>query len=319
MLAQPWVLAPPLAGLTAREVRDEVGRHVRLPERIERVISLAPNLTEIVFALGAGDRLVADTDYCDYPAAARSKPQVGSVLNPSVERIVSLKPDLVLATVAGNRAETVTTLEKLGVPVYATNPRTVEGILTSILHIGDLLGEEQAALRLTSDVRQRLDILEQRLRANLARPSRSLAAAAGFRRSRPRVLFVVWEEPLISAGRNNFLTDAIALAGGESITASFSADWPRLSLEAAVHEQPDFLVFAYHGTSVEKSAELSAWLARLKDKPGWREFRAVRQGKVILVSDTINRPAPRFFDAIEELARALHPFMVSIHGKPEAF
>ncbi len=309
--------------LSARQVTDEAGRNVRLPGRVERVVSLAPNLTEIVYALGAENRLVGVTDYCDFPEAARSKPRVGSVLSPSVEQIVALKPDLVLATVAGNRAETVTALEKLGVPVYATHPRTVEGILTSILHIGDVLGESQAALRLTSDLRHRLDAWERRLGVNLPRSSLApIHRGEGFGRGRPQVLFVVWEDPLISAGRNSFLTDAIARAGGESITASFPAEWPRLSLEAAVHDQPDFLIFAHHGTAAEKTAELSARLAELKHKPGWREFRAVREGRVILVSDTINRPAPRLFDAIEELARALHPFTVRprrTRGEPEVF
>ena len=288
--AGPELLAGPVA-LAARQVTDEAGRSVRLPERIERVISLAPNLTEIIYALGAENRLVGVTDYCDFPEAARAKPRVGSVLSPSAEQIVALKPDLVLATVAGNRAESVATLERLGVPVYATNPRSVDDVLASILHVGDVLGEEQAALRLASDLRHRLDALGWRL-ADV---------------SLPRVLFVVWEEPLISAGRESFLTDAIARAGGQSITATFSAAWPRLSLEAALEEQPDFLIFAYHGSPAEKAAERSLRQAQLKHKPGWREFRAVRQGKVIVVSDTINRPSPRLFDAMEELARTLHP------------
>ncbi len=321
--ARPEVLAGTVAegdGLSARyssarQVTDEAGRNVRLPEHIERIISLAPNLTEIIYALGAENRLVGVTDYCDFPEAARSKPRVGSVLSPSVEQIVALKPDLVLATVAGNRAESVATLEKLGIPVYATNPRTVDEILTSILHLGDVLGENQAALRLASDLRHRLDALGQRLaRQNPLGDTNhfGLGGLAGAslpqsNRGLPHVLFVVWEEPLISAGRESFLTDAIARAGGQSITASFTAAWPRISLEAALQEQPDFLIFAYHGAPAEKAAELSARLAEWKRKPGWREFRAVRQGKVILVSDTINRPSPRLFDAIEELARALHP------------
>lgn len=304
----------------ARQVTDETGRSLRLPDRIERIISLAPNLTEIIYALGAEDRLVGVTDYCDFPEAARTKPRVGSVLNPSIEQIVALKPDLVLATAAGNRVETVATLETLGISVYATNPRTVEGILASIVHVGELLGENEAASRVVAGLRDRLHALSVRLNIRAERESAS-SQPEGERAAlnMPRVLFVVWEDPLISAGGETFVSDAIARAGGRSITANFSADWPRISLESALKEQPDFLVFAYHGAPAEKAAQLSIRLPELKRKPGWREFRAVREGKVILVSDTINRPSPRLFDALEELARALHPLTASVQAEPEVF
>ncbi len=121
-----------------RMVVDQTGRRVEVPARIERIISLAPNLTEIVYALGLQDRLVGVTTLCDYPPAAREKPKVGDVLNPSLEKIVQLQPDVVLGTTAGNRRATVDALERLDVPLYGVDARSVEGIFDSIRHLAEL-------------------------------------------------------------------------------------------------------------------------------------------------------------------------------------
>jgi iron complex transport system substrate-binding protein len=268
-----------------RELTDEVGRKIKIPQDADRVVSLAPNLTEIVFALGAGNRLAGDTDYCDYPAEAVQKPHVGGPVNPNMEVIVSLLPDLVLATKSINRRETVNALDHIGLPVYVTDPHSVEGMIASVEHLGSALGAEKSAAMLAEDLRGRLTDLDHRL------------AGAGPR----RVLFVVWTDPLISVGRDTFIEDALRRAGGRSVVNT-KAEWPHVSMEEILRLQPDVLVFASaHVGSTQRDIEA------LRTRPGWRNLEAMQHNNIVVVSDAINRPAPRMVDAIEYLARALHP------------
>ncbi len=279
--------SPPSAPSPSKiEVTDEVGRRVSVPVPVRRIVSLAPNLTETVYALGAQDRLVGVTDFCDYPPEARRKASVGGAVNPSIEQIVALKPDLVLAqAITMNRRETVDALERLGIAVYSANSRSVDGILDSTRHIADLIGAGESAAVLLKRLRARLDELNLRL--------------AG--RPRRRVLFVVWSDPLVSIGRQTFIADALRLAGAESIIET-EQDWPRLSLEEVVRLQPEFLVFASsHSESVRTTIE------DLGERPGWRGLDAIRHRRIAAISDAINRPAPRLVDALEDLARQLHP------------
>ena len=267
----------------SRLFTDETGRRVEIPADVRRVVSLAPNLTEIVFALGKGDRLAGDTDFCDYPSEAAQKPRVGGPVNPNIEQIVALKPDLILAT-SINRRETVDALDRLGLPVYVTDPHSVDEMITSVEHIGNALHSEKIAEALGKDLRERLSDLDRRLADVAPR----------------RVLFVVWTDPLISIGRGTFISDALRRAGAQSVVET-ATEWPRISLERVVRLQPEFLVFASaHAGDTQHDIDA------LRSRPGWRDLDAMRQGNVIVISDAINRPAPRMVDAIEQLARALH-------------
>lgn len=264
-------------------VTDEFGRTIQVPQPVLRMVSLAPSMTETIFALGAGDRLVGDTDACDYPAAAKTTAKVGSVEAPSIETIVALRPDLVLAT-SLNRQETVEALDRLGVPVYVADPHTVQDVVQSTARLANLIGAGDAGQALVGNLRARLDALRRRLSG--VPPS--------------RVLFVVWTEPLISIGRHTFITDALAWADAQSVVDT-ERDWPQVSLEEMVRLQPAYLVFAgSHGDAGAPS------LADLQARPGWRDLEAVRAGRVVVVSDALARPCPRLLDAIEELARDLH-------------
>jgi cobalamin transport system substrate-binding protein len=264
---------------------DEVGRRVQIPQEAERVVSLAPNLTEIVFALGDGNHLAGDTDYCDYPPEAAQKPHVGGPVNPNLEEIVALMPDLVLATKSINRRETVNALDRIGLPVYVTDPHSIEEMIASVEHLGSALGAEKSAASLAEDLRGRLSDLDRRLSGAAPR----------------RVLFVVWTDPLISVGRGTFIADALRRAGGRSVVDT-KAEWPHISLEEVVRLQPEVLVFASaHAGDTQRDVNA------LRTRPGWKNLAAMQRGNVVVVSDAINRPAPRIVDAIEYLARALHP------------
>jgi iron complex transport system substrate-binding protein len=273
------------AAPAARELTDEIGRKVRVPQEVKRIVSLAPNLTEIVFALGRGAWLAGDTDYCDYPPEAEQKSHVGGPVNPNLEQVAALKPDLVLASKSINRRETVEALDRIGVPVYVTDPHSIEGMIASVEHIGAAIGAEKSASQLAQDLRDRLSDLGKRVGNATPRP----------------VLFIVWTDPLISIGRDTFIADALRRAGGRSVVET-SGEWPHISLEEIVHLQPDVLVFASaHGAETHREID------ELRSRPGWKDLTAMQRDSVVVISDAINRPAPRMIDAIERLARALHP------------
>jgi iron complex transport system substrate-binding protein len=266
-----------------REVVDDTGRTVRLPQPVERIVSLAPNLTETVYALGLQDHLVGDTEYCDYPPEAQNKAKVGGTINPSIEEVAALRPDVVLMT-SINRFETERALDGLNIPVYATDPHNVQEILSSTIKLADVLGAPQNGVTLAGEMQQRLSDLQQRVGELAPR----------------RVLFVVWTEPLISVGKNTFIADALRKAGAVSIVET-TQDWPKVSLEEVVKQQPEFLIFTTQND--EKAPDLPA----LSALPGWRSLEAVRNHRFVVVSDAVNRPAPRIVSAIEDMAKQLHP------------
>ncbi|HXM99370.1 MAG TPA: cobalamin-binding protein [Candidatus Dormibacteraeota bacterium] len=277
----------------SREFVDETGRTVRVPQAINRIVSLAPSLTETLYALGLQDRLVGDTDYCDYPPDAQKKTKVGGGINPSIETIASLHPDLVLVTKNFNRLETVETLKGLGIPSYATEPHNVRDIISSTEKIAELMGAPEAGKSVAEDMQKRLSLLQEKLEGTSPR----------------RILFVVWSDPLISIGKDTFIADALRLAGAVSIVDS-AQSWPQMNLEEMVKMQPDYLVFASsHSESVARDFDV---LAR---RPGWRLLDAVRNRRFAVISDAVNRPAPRIVSAIEELARQLHPELFQEHQK----
>jgi iron complex transport system substrate-binding protein len=273
------------ASQTFREVVDETGRTVRIPQPVTRIVSLAPSLTETVYALGLQDRLVGDTDYCDYPPEAQKKQKVGGAINPSLEEIAHLHPDVVLVTRHLNTLDTVHSLDALGIPSYATDPRNVDEIVASAKRLGDVLGAPEVGAALAEDLEHRLSVLRQKIGALPPR----------------RVLFVVWTDPLISIGKDTFIADALRRSGAVSIIDS-KQDWPQVNLEEVAHLQPEVLVFAdSHSETTAKHLDV------LATRPAWRILNAVRDRNFAVISEAVNRPAPRIVTAIEELAEKLHP------------
>jgi len=278
-----FLLALP-AVASARMVTDQTGRRVDIPDHPQRLISLAPSITETLYALGLGDRLVGDTEYCDYPPEARLKPHVGALLNPSLEKIVALKPDLVLGIAEANRRETAEQLERLSIPLYGLTAHSVDETLHSIEDLGQVLGAGAQAGALVESLRQRVDAVKRRAADQPA----------------PKVLFVVWYRPLITAGPHTFIEDVIRVAGGTSIADDLAGEWPLMSLEDALHRDPDVILFA-------KTESFAPSFDDLENLPGWKDFRAVEKRRLYFLSDTIVRPGPRLIDALEEVAKILHP------------
>jgi iron complex transport system substrate-binding protein len=266
------------------EVRDMTGRPVSVPARPARVVSLAPSLTETVFALGAGERLVGVTDHCDHPPAAGRIARIGGIYTPNLEAILSLRPDLVLATAESNRPEDVRAIEALGAPVFVVRPVDVASVLESVERVGAVLGLPGEGRRLRASLRAGID---------------AVTAAVGGA-PRPRVLYVVWGEPLVVPGRGVLITELIHLAGGESITAALPAPYPRLSVEEALAGRPEWVVLGEtDGRPVE---------ARLREWGALALLPAVREGRVRAIDgDLVHRPGPRVLEALRALAAALHP------------
>ena len=266
-----------------RKVTDEAGRTVTVAPKIERFISLAPNLTEIAYAVGAGDRLVGDTTYCDYPEAARKVQKVGDTLQPSIEKILALRPQLVLISTASQLEAFTKQLNEHNIAVYVTDPHDLEGVFRSISNLGKLLNQQEQSEQLVSSLRSRASAIER----------------AVSNTDPVRVFYQLSEEPLYTAGRDSFVTDLIRRAGGISVTRDVPGAWPRYSEEAAVAARPDAVILPTGGSMGEANSAVAR---------GLRRSPAVLNGRVYKINgDFLSRPGPRSVDGLEELARALHP------------
>ncbi len=266
-----------------REITDDAGRDVTLPLHVDRVVSLAPNLTEIVFAVGAGKRLVGRTSYCDYPAEAKTIEEVGDTLHPSLERIVSLRPQVVLVSTASQLEVFTRQLQNQNIAVFVTDPHDLDGVFRSIDQIGQILGQtEQAGLLL------------KQLRA------RAAAAEEAVKTTRPiRVFYQLSAEPLYTAGHDAFVTDLLRRAGAVSVTADVPGAWPKFSNESALAAKPEAIILPTGGSMGGGNSTVAEAL---------RSSPAVFAGRVYKINDDhLVRPGPRAVDGLEEMAKALHP------------
>ncbi len=279
---------------TTREVTDEAGRRVRLPQHIDRIVSLAPNLTEIVYAVGAGDRLVGDTEYCDYPFQAKSVAKIGDTLHPSVERIIALKPQIVLVSTASQLEAFTKQLDQQQIAVYVTNPQSLDDVFRSIQTMGDLFGEHDRAATVVAELRKRADAVE-----------------AATKQVKPvKVFYQLSDEPLYTIGRESFVTDLVRRAGGVSATADVPGAFPRYSDEAALAARPDAIILPTGGPMGDANSTVAAPL---------RNSPAVLNGRVYKINgDHLSRPGPRLIEGLEEMAGALHPEVASQFGKRRA-
>jgi iron complex transport system substrate-binding protein len=269
----------------ARTVTDEIGRRVNITPAPQRIVSLAPGITETLYALSLDDQIAGVTTFCDWPAAARTKPRIGGFTNPSIEKIVSLKPDLIIATADGNRKETVLQLERLGLPIYVTNPSDTNGILRSILHIGEITNREKDAGILIEKLQKRLNNITVQIR----------------RKSKPRVFFQIGLEPVVTAGKGTLINEVIERAGGVNIAGHDVARYPRYSAEGIMGASPEIILFAPMVNDKEFTIVKSFWQK-------FEGIPAVKNNKIYPIkTDLISRASPRIVDAIEKMASIFHP------------
>jgi iron complex transport system substrate-binding protein len=262
---------------------DGVGNEVTLESEPERIVSLAPGHTETLYALGLGQRVVGVTAYCNYPAEAAEKTQVGDFAGIDLELVVGLDPDLVLASTL-QMGDVVPALQEHGIVVVVATPESVLEVLTTIDLIGQITGRQAVAQALVAQLRGRIEAVEEAIR------------------EAPR-LSVFWElgAELYTVGPGSFVDDLITLAGGQNVAADADSPWPQLSVETIILKDPQVIVLADHNYG--ETAEM------LKERPGWAEISAVKEGRVIEITndDIVSRPGPRIVEGLEFLARALHP------------
>lgn len=280
---QPW----------PRTFTDDLGVGFTLDGPPRRIVSIAPGLTEALFLLGAGDRVVGVTEFCDYPPEARTRAVIGGITNVNLEKVISLQPDLVLIT-RGVPIAVVNSLRQAGLTVVGKDPKTVRDVLDDLRDLGQYLGMEEEAERVVAG-------LEARLEAVVAQGKRVFGAAGG-----PQVLMVIGLEPLFVAGPGSIGDDIIRLCGARNVVQAEAGEqvgaWPQYSLERIVQHNPDIII----STLQHHEVTAGETLARLRQMAGWRELEAVKQGRVYdLDADLLLRAGPRLIDGLEAAARVI--------------
>jgi iron complex transport system substrate-binding protein len=269
----------------ARQVTDGIGRRVLVPDNPVRVVALAPSITEIIFALGQEQRLVGISRFSNFPRQALQLPQVGSYIQPDIEKIISLNPDICIAVKDGNPREVADRLESLRIPVYAVDPLDMGAIMTMMLQIGDLLNAGDRAQTIVTGMQSRIDrVREQVMKSE----------------HRPGVFFQIGVSPIVSVGKGTFINEMIRMAGGTNLCGGYSS-YPRISREQVLALAPDVIIV----TTMTRDISIDQIKAEWAD---WTQIPAVRNGRIAIVdSDIFDRPTPRQVDALEQLVRIIHP------------
>jgi len=275
---------PFMANITPRTFVDDAGRKLYIAKAPSRVVSLAPSITEMLFALGLDEQIVGVTELCDFPAAALSKPKVGYARY-NLEAFVALRPDMIVAPQEFLRSDMVIKLEELKIPVFLVDAKTVDDILIQIQSLGKIFNKTKVSDNVTARMRERI-----------AGVTKRIAAA-----NKKRVLYVLNSHPLITVGPGSYIHQMIGLAGGINVARGAASPYPRLSMETVLQEDPEVIIFPVGPVESVPKSEQEEWNR-------WNGLSAVRHRQLREVSsDALNRPGPRVVEGLELLARAIHP------------
>ena len=251
------------------EVYDDEGTQITLAIPAQRIVSLAPSLTELIYSAGAGENLVGVVEYSDFPAAAKALPIVGRFDLLDIERILELEPDLVVAWQTGNPRSSVDQLRQLGLTVYVAEPRSLAAIPSHIERLAVLVGKELSDLKVIYDFQQKLEALNSKYR----------------HQSPVTIFYQVWDRPLITAGGNELINDIITLCGGRNIFANIRRVAPKVSREAVLKRNPEVIIAS--GMDIERPEWLDDWLR-------WPSLKAVANKNLFFVPpDLLQRHTPR--------------------------
>lgn len=276
-----------------KTVVDQVGRTLRVPVNPQRVVSLAPSITEIVCAIGRKECLKGVTVFSDYPEEITHLPKVGSYIRLDLERIISLKPDICFAVKDGNPKETVDRIEQLGVPVYAVNPVGLTSVMEAMTEIGTILNASEEALAVSTEMQLRINHVK--------------TFSSGVK-NRPGVFFQIGIAPIVAVGTGTFLHELIELAGGVNLTAGPTA-YPRYSKEQVLALNPDIII-------ITSMARGEIFESVQKEWNSWPHMSAVKKNRVHIVdSDTLDRPTPRMVDGLESLTGMIYPEFTPLKRK----
>ena len=269
-------------------VVDNLDRTINISEIPQRIVSLAPSNTEILFALGLGDRVVGVTEFCNYPEEAKTKPKIGGFSTVDIEKVVYLEPDLVLAAEIHSKT-VIPALEKLGLTVLALAPVSLDEVTGNITLVGRVTGQDKVASKLVDDLRRRIEAV--------ANKTQDLALD-----QRPRVLYLTWHDPLWTAGKDTLADEIITKAGGQNIAYDLSGD-KVIDLETVLHRNPQVIIAA-----VGMGAGEDLTWQYVTTEPRLKNTEALLNNRVYKIDgDLIHRPAPRIVDALEQVAQFIHP------------
>ncbi|MGB9750564.1 MAG: helical backbone metal receptor [Caldisericia bacterium] len=261
-------------------IKDDLGSEITFYEKPKRIISLAPSNTEILFSLGLNKEIIGVTEYCDYPDDAKKKEKIGGFSNPNLEKIYTLKPDFVFG-IRGNPKDTLINLKKLNINVLAFDPKNVDELFDLILKIGKLVDKREEANNLVSGMKEKKDLIIKK--------SESL--------KKKKVYLEIWNNPYMSVGENTYLNNLIEEVGGINIAKKAKGDWPILSQESIITENPEVIIIAYMGQNIEE----------ILNRPGWENIDAVKNKRIYYINpDLIFRLGPRIIDGMEELFNLIH-------------
>lgn len=275
---------PGLSGNYPLTIEDSYGRQVTISQLPQRIISLAPSNTEILYALGLGERVVGVTENCDYPAEAAQVEKVGGFQGPNMEKIIAAQPDLILADSLSGK-ETVEQLAAAGLAVIAVRSDNLQHLFSNIKLIGQATEAAAAAEELVSDLEARLQVVADKIKA----------VSEG---DRAQVFYEVWHDDLMSCGPNTFLAGIIKSAGGINVMDDATSDWPLVNLETLITKNPQVIILGHGGQTP----------AEVLQRSTWKTMDAVKNNRIYALNPDIwNRPGPRVLDAVEELARILYP------------
>lgn len=276
--------ATPRATSYPLTITDDAGRAVTVARRPQRIVSLAPSNTELLFALGLADRVVGVDKYSNYPPEATQKPQISDYSSTNLEQVVATEPDLILAAGITSR-DVIAAFEGRGLTVVVLNPPTLDGVFGNISLLGQVADVSGNAAKVRGDLEGRLATLTARL-----------ATAS----TKPRVFFELDATQFFTVGPKSFIDDLIARAGGANIAADAATAYPKLSAEQIIAKNPEVIILSDEG--------YGATVESVGTRPGWAGISAVENSRVVGIDpDLTNRPGPRVLDALEQLARAIHP------------
>jgi iron complex transport system substrate-binding protein len=279
------LLLPVSAKGQERFLTDEIGRKVKIPHSPKRIISLAPSITEILFALGLTDEIAGVTDFCDYPEIAAKKPRIGGFTNASIEKIVSLKPDLIIGIKDGNRMDALQGLNDLGFSIYVIDPKGVDGVTKTIKNIGEVAGREDESIRIVRSILSRKE--------RIASLTRTLP--------KPKVFFQIGTGPTITVGRGTLADDLIRLSGGRSVSEDESTVYPFYSIETLLSKAPEMIIMSSMEGKKDHSNQIEKW-------QNWKSIPAVKRNAIYVVdSNLVDRPTPRIIEGLEAMVRIIHP------------
>ncbi|MFC1940123.1 ABC transporter substrate-binding protein [Chloroflexota bacterium] len=267
---------------------DDMGREVRIDKVPQRIISLAPSHTEILFALGLSDRVIGVTSYCNYPEEAKGKEKIGGFATAEIEKIIALNPDLILAFGTLQKS-LVTELEDRGQTVFHLYPHNVKDILESFERIGEITGTVSAAKKLRKGIEERIRVVQENIKDIPEREKVTVFRVMGL-------------DPPATIGGDAFQTDVYRLAGGRNVFGNTKKDYFQFDLQTLVTLKPDIIVVGV-GDEEEEEAK-----ARVRSQEGWGNLDAVKSDRIVTIStDLICRPSPRIAETIELLAKKFYP------------